>query len=98
MDLDPRWADMSALSNEVRKEKLSLAWITAMAAVAGHTWSIPDTDSDSVDLTLSAKGPRRPKLDIQMKATASAQVKSDGLHFRLGRKTTMISVRYEPYR
>ena len=77
---------MAALSNEGRKEKLSLAWLGAMAAVAGFTWQRPDTDSDSIDLTLSARGPRRPKLDMQMKATASPKVRHDGLHFRLKRK------------
>ena len=77
---------MAALTNEGRKEKLSLAWLTAMASVAGFTWQIPDMDSDSIDLTLSARGPRRPKLDVQLKATASASVRSDGLHFRLRRK------------
>lgn len=86
MDIDPRWKGMAALTNEGRKEKLSLAWLTAMASVAGFTWQIPDADSDSIDLTLSARGPRRPKLDIQMKATASPVVRRDGLHFRLNRK------------
>ena len=86
MDIDPRWEGMAALSNEDRKEKLSLAWLAAMASVAGFTWHRPETDSDSIDLTLSARGPRRPKLDIQMKATASPKVRYDGLHFRLKRK------------
>ena len=86
MGIDPRWKGMAALSDEGRKEKLSMAWITAMASVAGFTWQIPDADSDSIDVTLSAKGPLRPKLDIQMKATASPEVLDDGLHFRLNRK------------
>ena len=86
LEIDHRWIQMAALSNEDRKEKLSLAWLAAMASVAGFAWDTPVPDRDSIDATLSARGPRNPKLDVQIKATASATLRQDGLHFRLSRK------------
>ena len=59
MEIDRRWKEMAALTDEIRKEKLSLAWLAAMASVAGFTWQTPETDSDSIDVTLSAKGPAK---------------------------------------
>jgi len=50
-------------------EQLSRAYVQVLAAGAGYTTSTPSLDRDSVDLEIHAGGPRRPKLDLQLKAT-----------------------------
>ena len=56
-----------------QKEQLSLAYVYALAARAGFATSVPVPDRDSVDLHVQAGGPRRPALDLQLKATAVLQ-------------------------
>lgn len=57
-----------------QKEQFSRAYVQAVAAVAGYSWSVPSVDDDSIDLTLSARGgggtTRSPKLDLQLKCHA----------------------------
>ena len=86
MEIDAQWQQMAALTNNQRKEKLSIAWLSAMASIAGFASSVPVPDTDSIDMTLSANGPLSPKLDVQMKATASPRVSQSGLHFVLQKK------------
>ena len=55
-----------------QQEAFSLAYVRAVAATAGfRVQDGPHPDDDSVDLTLSARGPggtvRAPKLDLQLK-------------------------------
>ena len=54
-----------------QKERLSLVYVKALAARAGFVTSAPEPDRDSVDLRIQAGGPRRPALDLQLKATAA---------------------------
>ena len=61
-----------------QKEQLSLAYVTALAARAGFATSVPVPDRDSVDLSVHAGGPRRPALDLQLKATATLQSPQEG--------------------
>lgn len=64
-----------------QKEQFSRAYVQAVAAVAGCTWSEPSVDDDSVDLTLSTTGTfstfRSPKLDVQLKCHADEQPTSN---------------------
>lgn len=64
-----------------RKEQFSRAYVQAIAAAAGCSWSEPSVDDDSVDLTLSMSGAfstfRSPKLDIQLKCHADVLPTSD---------------------
>lgn len=53
-----------------QKERLSLVYVKALAARAGFGTSEPEPDRDSVDLRIQAVGPRRPALDLQLKATS----------------------------
>lgn len=53
-----------------QKEQLSLLYVKALAARAGFGTSAPKLDRDSVDLCIHAGGPRRPALDLQLKATS----------------------------
>lgn len=59
-----------------QKEQFSLAYVQAVAAVAGFAWSKPSVDDDSVDLTLHQRGGggtiRSPRLDLQLKCKAAA--------------------------
>ena len=86
LEIDERREQMALLSEADRKERLSVAWLGAMAAVAGFASGPPEPDRDSVDLTLSAGGPRHPRMDVQLKATSRPMVREDGLHYRLRRK------------
>lgn len=64
-----------------QKEQFSRAYVQAVAAVAGCSWSEPSVDDDSVDLTLSTSGAfstfRSPKLDVQLKCHADVQPTAD---------------------
>jgi len=52
-------------------QRFSFAYVEAVASVAGYSVAEWPTDDDSVDLTLSQRGPggtvRSPKLDVQVK-------------------------------
>lgn len=72
----------------LQKEKFSEAYVRAVAAVAGYGVSRPEVDDDSVDLTIAARGGngtvRSPRLDVQLKCTASAAINGDeAFSFRL---------------
>lgn len=67
-----------------QKEGLSLVYVKALATRAGFVTSVPEPDRDSVDLRIQAGGPRRPALDLQLKATADLGAPRDGFRpFRL---------------
>ena len=67
-----------------QKERLSLVYVKALAARAGFVTSVPEPDRDSVDLRIQAGGPRRPALDLQLKATAALDEPQAGcVPFRL---------------
>ena len=67
-----------------QKEGLSLAYVKALAARAGFSTGVPEPDRDSVDVRIMAGGPRRPALDLQLKATADLPEAQDGFRrFRL---------------
>ena len=70
-----------------QKERLSLLYINALVVRAGFVTSVPEADRDSIDLRIQAGGPRRPALDLQLKATAALAEPQDGLvRFRLAIK------------
>ena len=70
-----------------QKERLSLVYVKALAARAGFVTSVPEPDRDSVDLRIQASGPRRPALDLQLKATSSLDEPQAGfVRFRLTAK------------
>lgn len=75
------------ITENQRKEGISYAYLTALAAWGGHTVQPgPNPDMDSVDATVRNGPPSWATMDIQLKATARADVKPDGLHFRLKKK------------
>jgi hypothetical protein len=73
-----------------QKQQLSVAYVHAIAACAGYTCQVQNVDDDSVDVVIGARGYvheravlRSPRLDVQLKATSSAELKRDYLSFRL---------------
>lgn len=79
--------DDQLLTANDRKEKLSLAYVAAVAAKAGYATAVPDPDRDSIDLFITAGGQSmRPTIGVQLKATSSAKWKDEKLAFVLKRK------------
>lgn len=70
-----------------QKEQFSIAYVHAVASVAGFQCQPVVVDDDSIDLTISASGNsgyiRRPRIDIQLKCTARDILKDDVLSFPL---------------
>lgn len=73
-----------------KKEQFSEAWLRAVAAAAGFAVAKPTVDNDSIDLTVSKRGGkgtvRSPKLDVQLKCTATEIIKETDLRFPLEKK------------
>ena len=70
-----------------QKEGLSVLYARALATRVGFLTSVPEPDRDSVDLRIQAGGPRRPALDLQLKATTGfGEPQAGGLSFRLPMK------------
>jgi hypothetical protein len=74
------------LTDNDRKEQLSLAYLHALAAVGGYTVSIPNLDRDSSDICISSGSSRRSSVEFQLKATSSPDCSADGLRFQLKAK------------
>ena len=67
-----------------QEERLSMAYILAIAARAGYTTAERDLDRDGIDLSIQAGGTMRPALDLQLKATINLGAPRDGaFQFRL---------------
>ncbi|ALG52062.1 DUF4365 domain-containing protein [Vibrio vulnificus] len=75
------------MDNNQRKELLSRAYVSAIAAQVGFRSAIPDVDDDSVDLILKGRGftsgIRNPQLEIQLKCTAKNSGCSDYFSYQL---------------
>jgi hypothetical protein len=73
-----------------RKEQFSIAYVRAIASVAGFAVYQPEVDDDSVDLGLAARGAmgtvRSPRLDMQIKCTSREILGADSLAFPLSIK------------
>lgn len=55
----------------IQKEQFSIAYVRAVAAVAGVKVLRSDVDDDSIDMCLERSGCFAPKLDLQLKCTAA---------------------------
>lgn len=62
------------MTSEQQKEQFSIAYVRAIAAVAGVNVYRPEVDEDSVDVGFSTRTffgqPQRPRLEAQLKCTA----------------------------
>lgn len=66
-----------------KKERISLAYISAIAARAGFDLVEPRVDTDSIDGILISQAGRRPRIEFQAKATARAVVGAGAITFPL---------------
>ena len=66
-----------------QKERVSLAYIEAVASCAGYQVTEPKVDRDSVDGALIADFGKRPRIEFQAKATTRDVVKESYIHFPL---------------
>ena len=65
------------MTENLRKEQLSLGYVRLIAALAGFSTVRPELDDDSVDLIIRSDGRfdiRSPSLEIQLKATSDQGV------------------------
>ncbi len=73
-----------------RKEQFSMAYVRAVASVAGCDLSRYEVDDDSVDLFVKARVAgstlRSARLDVQLKCTAQDVVRQEALHYPLKQK------------
>lgn len=74
------------MARTAQQEAFGDAFLVAVASVAGCAVSQRRPDDDSIDWTLSCKLPRRPKLDVQMKTTATDNGSGDVIHYSLKKK------------
>ena len=66
-----------------KKERFSLAYISAVAARTGFDLVEPRVDVDSIDGTLISHTGRRPRIEFQAKATARDVVGAEAVTFTL---------------
>lgn len=59
-----------------RMARLSKGYVHAIASHSGIGADEPEVDHDSIDLVLSSSAGRKPKLDIQLKATTTIKNKT----------------------
>ena len=73
-----------------RKEQFSVAYLHAVASVAGCRTSSPSVDDDSVDWYVKARGPhgrrRSPQVDLQLKCTERVDSRNGSFAFPLSIK------------
>lgn len=69
-----------------RKERLSLAFVRAIAARAGYELIESEIDIDSIDGTLKCTCGKRPQIDFQAKATSQDVVRDRHVVFELSIK------------
>lgn len=62
---------MTRMDPNTQKEQFSVAYVRAVAAVAGVKVLRAEVDDDSIDIGLERAGGCAPKLDLQLKCTAS---------------------------
>ena len=75
------------LSDDDVESALSIAYVHAVAALAGYTCGEPPgPDRDSVDIQVSAGGHMRPKVDFQLKASIALTGDLDNFNYPLKMK------------
>lgn len=67
----------AVISQAQSQERLSFAYVRAVAACAGYATSEPNPDMDGIDLRVSATGDMHPSIDIQLKATTNLNRRSN---------------------
>lgn len=74
----------SGLMNlNTQKEQFSIAYVRALAAVAGLKVDRHEVDDDSIDILISRGGKRSPHLSLQLKCSSQIELKQPEFSFRL---------------
>jgi hypothetical protein len=73
---------ITTLDNDIR-ERLSIAYVTAVAARAGCELTEVHVDRNGIDATIRAIRGTRVKIDLQLKATSSPVLEQDMVKFDL---------------
>ena len=78
------------MTENEQKQQFSVAYVHAVAALAGFTCQTTLVDDDSIDVVLGARGwihhhavVRSPRIEVQLKATAQDVLGPDALSFPL---------------
>ena len=71
------------MTPNLQMERLSLAYVRAVAANAAYQVMIPEVDDDSVDGVLIARSRGRPRIDFQAKATTQDVQTGSDIHYPL---------------
>jgi hypothetical protein len=71
------------MTENLRKEQFSIAYLKALAAVAGVSVVRYDVDIDGVDVLLCRDGGRSPHLSLQLKCSQNIQVSQPTIAFPL---------------
>ena len=78
------------MTENEKKQQLSIAYVQAVAARAGFACDRPSVDDDSVDVVIGASGSvhdkaviRSPRIELQLKATAQDELNNGHLAFPL---------------
>jgi hypothetical protein len=77
------------MHHTAQKEQFSLAYVSAVAAVAGYAVYSPSVDDESVDLGVSAAGigkVRSPRLELQVKCTSASSLDGSVLRYEIKKK------------
>lgn len=77
------WESVRAVNDNDRKERFSLAYISAVAAHAGYQIAVPPIDKDSIDGIFVGDEEGRPRIEFQAKATSRNVLRGTHLTFRL---------------
>lgn len=74
------------MTEEQQKEQFSIAYVRAIAAVAGVSVTRPEVDDDSIDIAFSSRNLQRPKLEAQLKCSAVLDNDGEVLRYPLNVK------------
>jgi hypothetical protein len=77
------------MHHTAQKEQFSIAYVRAVAALAGYSVYVPSVDNESVDIGISSGDDgkvRSPRLELQVKCTAMASLGEDILRFEVKKK------------
>jgi hypothetical protein len=83
---DNKASGLLGMARAAQQECFGDAFLLAVAGAAGCAVSQRRPDDDSIDWTLSCKLSKRPKLDVQMKTTATADDSDRVIRYPLKKK------------
>lgn len=75
--------EVGLMDPNLRMEQLSIAYVKAVASFCGYNTAKPEIDDDSVDLTIISSAGKKPKLDIQLKASGGLDCTGTNITFPL---------------